>query len=248
MNLKSKIALAALALTAGTSAFAQVSYNVGVVSDYRYRGISQTQKDPALQGGVDYAHSSGFYVGAWGSTIKWIKETGDANAVDAKGDIELDLYGGYKGSIVEGLGFDVGYLRYEYVGNKLKDVPGFVNANTDEAYAALSYGPVTFKYSYAFSNLFGNPDSDGSSYADLSATFDLGNGFSLVPHIGAQDIKGPASAYSYTDYSLTLAKDFGKGITGTVAAIGTNADDTLWTINGKQVAKDTVVVGVKYSF
>ena len=81
MNLKSKIVLALLATS--SAAFAQtapaapeVTYNVGVVSQYRYRGIAQTKGDPALQGGVDYANANGFYAGAWGSTIKWIKENG----------------------------------------------------------------------------------------------------------------------------------------------------------------------------
>ena len=65
---------------------------MGVVTDYRYRGISQSRLKPALQGGVDFAHKSGFYLGTWASTIKWIKDAGG----DAP--VELDLYGGYKGT------------------------------------------------------------------------------------------------------------------------------------------------------
>ncbi|MCA3239403.1 MAG: TorF family putative porin [Curvibacter sp.] len=252
MTLKSKISLAVLALTAGSAAMAQLAYNVGVVSDYRYRGISQTKNGPALQGGVDFAHASGFYVGAWASTIEWIKEAGKAASppVDTKGSVELDLYGGYKGTITKDFAYDVGYLRYEYVGNTYDKIPGNKNANTDEAYGALTYGPLTFKYSYAFSNLFGYADSKGSTYADLSATFDLGNGFTFVPHIGAQDIKGAAGKdYSYTDIALTLGKDFGKGITGTLAYIDTSKGDySGYNVNGKKIAKDTVVLGVKYSF
>jgi uncharacterized protein (TIGR02001 family) len=242
MNLKSKIALAALALTAGSAAMAQLSYNIGAVSEYRYRGISQTAEAPALQGGADYAHASGFYLGAWASQIRWIKEVG------AKGDVELDLYGGYKGSISKDLAFDVGYLRYEYVGNTYADISGS-NANTDEVYGALTYGPVTFKYSYAFSDLFGYKDSKGSTYADLSATFDLGSGFSLVPHVGRQEITGDANKpYSYTDYSVTLGKDLGNGLSASLAAIATNADETLYTVNDRKLGKSTVVVGVKYTF
>lgn len=125
----------AATLLAATPAFAQATapapeytlgYNVGVVTDYRYRGISQSRLDPALQGGIDFSHKSGFYVGAWASTIKWIKDAGAS-----KGSMELDLYAGYKGEIAKDLGFDVGYLRYEYPSNKLKDVTG-ANANTDE--------------------------------------------------------------------------------------------------------------------
>ena len=242
MNLKSKIALAALALTAGTTAFAQVAYNVGVVSEYRYRGLSQTNGDPALQGGADYAHSSGFYAGAWATNISWIKDSG----VD--GSLELDLYGGYKGTAGP-VGYDVGYLRYEYVGNKYKDVSATtVNANTDEAYAAVTYGPATLKYSYAFSNLFGLADSKGSTYIDLSATFDVGGGFSLTPHVGYQDIKGANAAspkLSYTDYALTLAKDFGAGYAGTLTYINVDHEDGAYS---RAAAKDQVILGVKYSF
>ena len=244
MNLKSKIALAALALTAGTTAFAQVAYNVGVVSEYRYRGLSQTNGDPALQGGADYAHSSGFYAGAWATNISWIKDNG------YDGNIELDLYGGYKGAM-GAVAYDVGYLRYEYVGNKLKDKgAGFANANTDEAYAALTYGPATLKYSYAFSNLFGTADSKGSSYIDLSATFDLGKGFSLTPHVGMQDFKSNNGVnndiYDYTDFALTLGKDFGGGYTGSLSYITVDQKtDGTWARN---LAKDQVILGVKYSF
>src|SRR4051812_17806657 len=77
-KLAPQLALAGLALT-GAAAWADepassLSYNIGVVSDYRYRGISQSGRDPALQGGIDYTDKSGFYVGTWASTIKWIKD------------------------------------------------------------------------------------------------------------------------------------------------------------------------------
>jgi len=253
MNLKSKTALAVLALIAGTSAMAQATpdytlgYNVGAVSEYRYRGISQTRFDPTVQGGVDFAHKNGFYVGAWASGIKWIKDAGEIAAVPTKGDVELDIYGGYKGSISKDLAYDVGYLRYEYVGNTLKDLTGS-NASTDEVYGALTYGPVTFKYSYALSDLFGTYNSKGSTYADLSATFDLGGGYSFVPHIGRQDVANN-SAYSYSDYALTLAKDFGNGLSASIAAIGTDAKEGSYVSpDGKQLGKSAAVVGVKYTF
>jgi hypothetical protein len=84
-----------------------LSFNVGAVTDYRYRGISQSRLKPALQGGVDFAHSSGFYIGTWGSTVKWIKDAGgDSN-------VEIDVYGGYKFSLGD-FALDVGALRYLY--------------------------------------------------------------------------------------------------------------------------------------
>ncbi len=145
MNFKSKLVLALLATS--SAAFAQtepaaaapeVTYNVGVVSQYRYRGIAQTTGDAALQGGADYANANGFYAGAWGSTIKWIKDAAyDGTGVQAKSPVELDMYAGYKFEAA-GLGYDVGYLRYEYIGNTYKDAAPLanVNANTDEAYGA----------------------------------------------------------------------------------------------------------------
>ena len=255
MNFKSKIVLAILATS--SAAFAQtapaaetpeVTYNVGVVSQYRYRGIAQTKGDPALQGGVDYANANGFYLGAWGSTIKWIKDVAPTNSTEAKGPVELDLYGGYKFEAA-GLAYDVGYLRYEYVGNTLKDA-GYVNANTDEVYGAVTAGPATLKYSYAFSDLFGNPNSKGSTYLDLSATFDLGNGYSLVPHVGRQMVKN-LPGISYNDIALTLNKDLGDGLSASVAAIATNGNSTNFKssyTSGYDVSKSTLVVGVKYSF
>jgi uncharacterized protein (TIGR02001 family) len=249
MKLKSKLLLALLATS--SAAFAQTApaapestlgYNVGVASEYRYRGIAQTKGDPALQGGVDYANTNGFYAGAWGSTIKWIKEAG----TDVKGPVELDIYAGYKFEAA-GLAYDVGYLRYEYVGNTYNKVG--VNANTDEAYGAVTAGPATLKYSYAFSDLFGTPDSKGSAYWDLSATFDLGEGYSLVPHAGRQVIKN--SVNSYTDIALTLNKDLGDGLAASAAFISTNAKNNAnYSANNSSynTAKNAVVLGVKYSF
>ncbi|WP_298596431.1 TorF family putative porin, partial [uncultured Limnohabitans sp.] len=145
-----------------------LSFNVGAVSDYRYRGISQSRLKPALQGGVDYADKSGFYVGAWGSSIKWIK---DAGATD--GTVEVDIYGGYKGAVGD-LAYDVGFLRYEYVSNKLAGTGSYVNANTNEVYGAVTYGLFTAKYSHATTDLFGNANTKNSYYVDLSAAIDLG--------------------------------------------------------------------------
>jgi uncharacterized protein (TIGR02001 family) len=213
-----------------------LSFNAGVVSDYRYRGISQSRLNPALQGGVDYADKSGFYVGAWGSTIKWIKDAGgDAN-------VELDLYGGYKGAVGD-VAYDVGFLRYEYPSNKLA-----VSANTNEVYGAVTYGLFTAKYSHAVSNLFGFGDSKNSYYLDLSAALDLGDGYTLTPHVGRQSVKNN-SGYSYNDYALTLGKDLGNGLSASAAVIGTNADKALYfTPEGKFTGKSGVVVGLKYAF
>lgn len=213
-----------------------LSFNVGAVSDYRYRGISQSRLKPAVQGGFDYADKSGFYVGAWASSIKWIKDAGG----DAS--VEVDLYGGYKGALGV-VSYDLGFLRYEYPSNKLA-----IDANTNEVYGAVTMGPVTLKYSHAVSNLFGLTNSKNSYYLDLSGTFDMGNGFSLVPHVGYQSVKNNG-AFSYTDYSLTLGKDLGNGLSATAALVGTDADKAAYyTPAGKFTGKTGVVVGLKYAF
>ena len=218
-----------------------LSFNVGAVSDYRYRGLSQSRLQPALQGGVDYADKSGFYVGAWGSSIKFIKDSGAS-----KGGVELDLYGGYKGAVGD-VAYDVGFLRYEYIGNKLGEVTGFANANTSEVYGAATFGLVTAKYSHSLTNVFGTPNSKNSYYLDLSAAFDLGNGFTLVPHVGHQMVKN-TDAGTYTDYALTLNKDLGNGLSASAAVVGTDADKVFYTLKDKFNGKSGVTVGLKYAF
>lgn len=236
---------AALAQTAAAQPDYTLSYNVGAVSDYRYRGISQTARRPALQGGIDWAHTSGFYLGTWASTIQWIKDTPPAT----RGSVELDLYGGYKGT-AGSLGYDVGFLQYWYPRNNY-DLATGEKADTTEVYGGLTFGPATVKYSHALTDLFGTPDSDGSGYLDLAATFDLGNGFSVVPHVGWQKIKNFGT---YRDYSVTLAKDFGGGLVASGALVGTNWDDRFgfpYTLPGsgtRDLGKAGLVVGVKYSF
>lgn len=257
MKLKSKIALAVLALTAGTAAMAQVSYNIGAVSDYRVRGIAQTAYEPSLQGGVDYAHSSGFYVGAWAATnVKWIKDFNQST----KGDYEIDLYGGYKAEIKPGLSYDVGAITYQYPDNNsgATGTPGagsFSNATTYEFYGALTYNIFTVKYNQSVGDFLGNLNSNASRYWDLSATFDLGNGYTLVPHVGRQTIPNQSSttktgnAADYNDAALTLNKDFGGGLTGLVSAMSTDAEQNFYTDSkGKFLGKSVLLVGAKYTF
>jgi uncharacterized protein (TIGR02001 family) len=264
---------AALAVLGSTASFAQtnapepakapepdytIAYNVAVVTDYRVRGISQTSFKPALQAGIDFAHKSGFYLGAFGSNVDWVKKFNLAN----KGSYEVDLYGGFKGSITSDIGFDAGLITYNYPGNDSgkAGTPGaglYSNANTVEAYLGLSYKIVTLKYNRSLGDFLGNLNSSGSQYFDLSANFDLGNGFTLTPHIGRQTVPNQnlngstdGKAANYSDYSLTLGKDFGNGLSGTAALIGTDTKRPGFYTDsqGKDLGKSTLVVGVKYSF
>jgi uncharacterized protein (TIGR02001 family) len=270
MNLKSKTALAALSLIASGVVFAQaaapvpdytLAYNIGAVSDYRFRGITQTNYGPAVQGGVDFAHKSGFYVGAWASNVKWVKDVNGAS----KGDYEVDLYGGYKGEIKPGLSYDVGVITYQYPGNDSGTIgtpgslttAGYSNASTSEFYGALTYSVVTLKYNQSVGDFLGNVNSNASRYWDLSANFDLGSGYTLTPHVGRQTIPNQSAgtlvgnAGDYTDYALTVAKDLGNGFVVSAAAIATDAKQEFY-FNGngdqKLIGKSGAVLGVKYSF
>ena len=269
----SALALAAAGIAASSLpsfAFAEdapaaspITYNIGVVSDYRYRGISQTKMKPALQGGADWSGGA-FYAGTWLSTISWVKDSmvayNRAGAgsegfvpVDEKGaPLEWDLYGGMKGDIIKDtLSYDVGGLAYVYLGQKFHDI-GLSNPDTGEVYGALTYGVFTAKVSISATPLFGVPKSKGSQYYDVSANFDLGSGFTLTPDVGYQNIAGSvakAADASYTDYSLTLGKDFGKGLTASLQVIATDANKNFYvTSGGKFTGRTGVVAGVKYSF
>ena len=255
MKLKATSTLALTALLASMPALAQtaapapdytVSYNAGITTDYRFRGISQTSTKPALQLGADFTHKDGFYLGAWGSNVSWIKDYVGAS----KGSLELDLYGGYRGDTGMGVTYDLGLITYQYPGNTAGKVPGFANANTTEVYGAVTYSIVTAKYSRSVTNFIANANSKGSQYFELAANFDLGNGFTLTPHVGRQTIPNvTTNAGNYTDYSVTLGKDFGNGLSASVAAIGTNANKPFYTdTKGKFLGKDALVVGLKYSF
>lgn len=242
------LAAAVMAAFAGSYARAEdqkpdheVSFNASIVSDYRYRGISQTRLDPALQGGADYTHNpTGFYAGTWLSTIKWIKDTPGAGSTP----VEWDIYGGRKGEITKGVIYDVGGLAYVYVNNKLKDA-GAENANTFELYGQVGYGPAYIKYSHSLTNLFGFADSHGSGYLDVGANVEVAAGLTLNLHAGHQRIKNNSS-FSYSDWKVGLTKDFGIA-TGSIALIGTNSD-VYRGPNGENLGKNGLVVSVGKTF
>jgi len=201
--------------------------NVGLYSQYIFRGLTQTNRDPAVQGGFDYAHSSGFYAGTWASNISWLRDGGSYNG---GGSGEFDFYGGYKGDIGKtGLTFDVGTLYYLYPGDVNTPANAFnIKADTWEIYGALGWKWFTAKYSHSISNkTFGVRDSSGTYYLDLSAALPLGgSGFTLGVHYGIQKFKGTDirnavvggrivnndTIFSYNDWkvelSYTLPKDF----------------------------------------
>ena len=227
-----------------------LSFNVGVFSDYRYRGISQTRLKPAVQAGIDYSIPGGFYVGAWASNIKWIKDSG-GNA-----SVEIDVYGGYKGEIAKDVSYDVGVLQYVYPSATTDawTAAGLKNPNTTELYGALTFGPATVKYSHAVTTLFGTANSKNSGYIEAAASFDVGSGVMLAPHVGYQRV-AKNSSFSYTDYSLTVSKDF-EGFVVSAAVVGAKTKTISANPNGyayyspagKDLGKTGLVVGVKKTF
>ncbi len=216
--------------------------NLTVATDYRFRGISQTFNDPTVQGGFDYAHSSGFYVGNWNSNVSSNSFT--------DGSIEMDLYAGYKFAITPDFTADVGALYYYY--------PGAMNTtnnekyNTTELYVAGTYKWFTAKYSSTVTDYFSVTDTKGSGYLELNANFEVAEKTTLGLHVGHQKIKNNGS-YDYTDYKVSLARDFGFATIG-LAVVGTNADDGLYTFSNSAGTKSqnlgdtTAVLSISKAF
>ena len=217
----------------------EFSANLGVASEYRYRGITQSRFEPALSGGVDYTYAPlGLYVGTWASTIKWVKDGGGGNK-----DVEIDLYGGKKGDLGMGISYDVGGLYYWYPDNNLSD-----DANTFELYGKLSYGPFYVKYSHALTELFGWTDSENSKYIDVGASFDIGNGYALNAHYGKSLIESPTLDLDYDDYKVGVSKEF-YGVGFDLSVVGTNgADRSNYQADGKFSGKTRLVLTATKSF
>ena len=212
----------------------EVSYNAAVVSDYRYRGVSQTRLKPALQGGADYVNNpTGFYAGTWLSTIKWVKDGG------GDGDVEWDLYAGKRGAITDLISYDVGGLYYYYPSNKLHP-----SANTFELYGQITVGPASLKYSQSTTNLFGFADSKNSGYVDAQLNQEVADGYILNVHVGRQNVKNNGAS-SYTDYKVGVTKDFG---VVSVALAAVYADTEAYVGKGKNLGKTGAVLTISKTF
>lgn len=226
-----------------------LSANVGLYSNYIFRGISQTGGDPAIQGGLDYAHSSGFYLGTWASNVGWIEDYQGY----ASGNMEIDVYGGVRGDIgATGLSFDLGAIQYLYPGKRA----GAVDADTTEIYGALGWQWFTVKYSHYLSDeVFGFANAKDSNYLDLSVSVPIGEtGLTAGAHWGTFSFEGNG-AQDYDDWKISLAYDMGKmtpvmdGVTVGVMYTDTDADSAVWTdANGEFLGKDTTTVWISKAF
>jgi len=203
-----------------------ITGNAGLFSSYRFRGIDQTFGKPALQGGIDYSHTSGFYVGNWNSNV-------NQGAGYPGGNLEMDFYGGWKGTWGD-WGLDVGDIYYYYPGTNATAISVPVVASNrapftvhtgsvhnNELYIAGSWKWISLKYSHATSDYFSTPNTKGSNYLDLSATYDLGDGWGINGHVGHLNFKNMTNG-NYTDWKLGVTKDL-KGWVFGAAFVATNA-------------------------
>ena len=179
-----------------------ITGNFGIFTQYIFRGMTQTDRKPAAQGGFDYSHADGFYAGTWMSNISWLKENASApppgtiqGTYGGGGSLEIDLYGGYKWNLPSDVVLDLGTLYYYYPGtiNALAVAPaGTPKADTWEIYISPTWKWLSAKYSYSVkSDTFGVKDSKGTSYLDISANFPIPDtGITLIAHWGWQKYKG----------------------------------------------------------
>jgi uncharacterized protein (TIGR02001 family) len=233
-----KKVILALMLAAGVSAaHAEVTGNASLTSDYRFRGVSQTQNATAVQGGVDFAHSSGFYAGNWNSSISSELYPGSAG-------VENDVYAGFKKEIFGGVTVDAGAVGYMYP-------RATTNTNTTEVYVGVGFKDVvTAKYSQSMTDYFGVADSKNSSYVQADAVLPLSKNLSAVAHYGRTSVNNN-TASNYTDYNVGAAYNMQGWVVAAKYYTNTNKGssfETANTVNGQKLYKDTVVVSVSRSF
>ena len=242
------------------------AYNVGLFSQYIFRGLTQTNNKPALQGGFDVNHKSGLYIGGWASNVSWLRDNGSGSVYNTGGSLEIDLYGGFK-TDVKGVGIDVGALQYYYPG-ALNNAT-FDKANTTELYGALSYGwlqakvsGVVSKDAWAFGKKYNagtnGDDERGTYYAELNANIPLADtGITALIHVGRQEFNQAKSLptnpeASYTDWKIGLTKGFDGGLNVGAFYTDTNISTANaaanWTYAGRNIGESTGTVFVQKTF
>ena len=243
--MKKLLSVLFLAMTA-LAAQAEVTGNLGLTSDYRFRGISQSQNAPAVQGGVDYAHSSGFYIGNWNSSV--------SSQVYTQGSgVESDLYAGFKKDIYKGLTLDVGSYNYFYP--RAKTAGTGSNFDTYEAFLGLGYGPVSAKYSRTIgSGYFGTTNAQGTQYYQADVAYPLPvkglEKASFLAHAGHTNVAN-STTLDYSDYNVGLGYDLAgwqlaaKYYTNTSMSSGFQ---TANTVSGQKLYKNAGVFSVTKSF
>ncbi len=222
----------------------QVTGSVAVVNDYLFRGLSQTNREPAVQPGIEYDHASGWYIGAWGSNVSWLSDV-STSAAPISSSVELDFYTGYRGSLGADWNYDVGLYEYYYPGSY---PAGFTRPYTTEAYASLGWKGITLKYSHAFTNLFGFADSKHSAYVDLSWNREFSPGWTFNSHVGHQDVAN-TPGFSYTDWKVGVTRAFANGYSIALGYYDTNAARGGYTnADGHYLGRATGILTLSKAF
>lgn len=187
--------------------------NVGLYSDYLFRGVSYGKKQGAVQGGFDYSHSSGIYFGVWATNVH-------KDSLLYQNTVELDIYGGYVHQFTPDLNVNVGLLQFYYPDNQ-KALNANQSLNTTELNGAVTYKFVTLKHSYSLTDYFGantisygpltgnSGDSKGTGYTEINASYAVPqlSGFNVTAHVGHLKLEN-YSMYDYTDINVGVNKDF----------------------------------------
>jgi uncharacterized protein (TIGR02001 family) len=211
-------AMAQDAAAASEAPASNLSWNVELNSDYVFRGITQTDFDPALQGGLDYAFGdSGWFAGTWLSNVKFGTDTA----------LEYDTYFGWAGDVNDDVNISLMFDRYNYSG---EDV-GQWDFNE-------LIGKVTIKKNYALTLAYSNDwanSGTSSLYTQLTGTWALPNDFSLNAGVGHTNLDSSFSS-DYSDYNIGISRQFGP----VNAAL--NYYDTSYNVR----ASDSVVLTFKF--
>jgi uncharacterized protein (TIGR02001 family) len=243
-----KILATILLATASFAASAQLTGNLGLTSDYRFRGVSQTQNAPAVQGGIDYAHKSGFYVGNWNSSVSSQVYTNGSG-------VESDLYAGFKKEVYKGITVDIGSYNYFYPRATTSAATGS-NFDTYEGYIGVGYKDiVTAKYSQTLGNgYFGTANARGTNYSQVDAKLPVAKSVNFVAHYGRTNVAN-SSTLDYNDinagvtYVLPKAlNEFELGVKYYTNTSTSTAFETANTVNGQKNYKNAVVVSVTKTF
>ncbi len=236
-----------------------VTANISFVSNYVYRGISQTGGEPALQGGYDYEHAgSGFYLGVWGSSSSFYSNlyadrAGKEGAVNSS--FEFDAFFGIKNRFAKNFKYDIGFLQYTFPGNW---VAGATRGDTREVYAAIGYKWITAKYSYSLGNTFGVDQAKGTDYVELNANYPVTETVVVGLHAGKQTFKGATAdartaagaTPTYSDYRVGITKkleeyELGLAYSKTNARAGAGA---FYNVLGRDLGKGTAIVSLTRTF
>jgi uncharacterized protein (TIGR02001 family) len=242
-----KLILALMMAAGVTAAQAQVTGNLGLTSDYRFRGVSQTQNAPAVQGGLDYAHKSGFYVGNWNSSVSSQVYTNGAG-------VESDLYAGYKKEIFKGITVDIGTYNYFYPRATTTARTGS-NFDTYEGFVGLGYKDIiSAKYSQTLGNgYFGTANARGTNYTQVDAKLPVPiiKNLSAVAHYGRTNVAN-SSNLDYNDvnagFVYSLPKDYDVSVKYFTNTGTSTAFETANTVSGQKLYKNAVVVGLTKTF